>query len=87
MARMKPPKVPEVEVPVLSPEELSRLLKACSGSEFDERRDLAIIRLFIDTGMRLSELATMRVTSIDFENQVALRDGQGPPPARVPLRP
>jgi site-specific recombinase XerD len=85
MARMKPPKVPEVEVPVLSSEELSRLMKTCSGVGFDERRDLAILRLFIDTGMRLSELATLRVTSIDFENQVAFVMGKGRRPRACPF--
>jgi site-specific recombinase XerD len=39
MAKMKPPKVPEQQVPVLSDDELRALLKACDGREFEERRD------------------------------------------------
>jgi site-specific recombinase XerD len=38
MAKMKPPKVPEQQVPVLSDDELRALLKACDGREFEERR-------------------------------------------------
>ncbi|HEX3426066.1 MAG TPA: phage integrase N-terminal SAM-like domain-containing protein, partial [Acidimicrobiales bacterium] len=57
MARMKPPLVPEVPVPVLGDDELRALLSACDGRGFEERRDTAIVRLFLDSGMRLSELA------------------------------
>lgn len=39
MAKMKPPKVPEQQVPVLSDDELRALLKACDGRQFEERRD------------------------------------------------
>jgi site-specific recombinase XerD len=38
MAKMKPPKVPEQHVPVLSDDELRALLKACDGRDFEERR-------------------------------------------------
>jgi site-specific recombinase XerD len=61
MARMKPPLVPEEPVPVLGDEELRRLLAACEGRGFEERRDTAIVRLFLDSGMRLAELANLRI--------------------------
>jgi len=35
-------------------EELARLLKTCSGATFVDRRDTAIMRVFIDTGLRVS---------------------------------
>jgi integrase len=41
-------------------EELTRLLKTCSGSSFADRRDTAIMRIFIDTGIRVSGLAGLR---------------------------
>lgn len=63
MARMQKPKVPEQPIPLLSDEEIKRLLKVTSGSSYDDRRDHAIIRLFLDTGMRLEELA--RLTTAD----------------------
>lgn len=28
------------------------LLAACAGKEFEDKRDTAIVRLFVDTGMR-----------------------------------
>ncbi|MDQ3870030.1 MAG: site-specific integrase [Chloroflexota bacterium] len=60
MARMKPPKIPESPPPVLSEEQLRRLLKACEGPGFEARRDQAILRVFIDTGARRAEVANLR---------------------------
>jgi len=60
MAKMRPPRVPDQPVDVLSDDELRRLLKACEGSDFDSRRDIAILRVFIDTGARLAEVTGLR---------------------------
>ena len=61
MARMSPPRVEEVLVPVLSERELKALLKTVSGTDFEARRDAAILRAFIDTGAKLSEVAGFRL--------------------------
>jgi site-specific recombinase XerD len=61
MLKMKPPKVAEQPVPVLRQDELRRLLHTCeSGQDFESRRDAAILRTFIDTGARLSEVTGLR---------------------------
>ena len=61
MAKMKPPAVPEQPPPVLREDELRALLATCErGQTFEGRRDYAIIRIFIDTGARLSEIAGLR---------------------------
>jgi len=39
MANMRPPRVPEEPPPVLSDDDLRRLLKACEGTAFAERLD------------------------------------------------
>ena len=57
MARMKPPKIEEMEVPVVSDADLQLLLKACGGKHFRDRRDAALIRAFVDTGLRVSEMS------------------------------
>jgi site-specific recombinase XerD len=78
MARMKPPHVPEQPVPVLSPDQLRALLATCSGKDYTDRRDHAILRLFIDTGMRLAELAGLAVTDLDLDvDNVAVVLGKG----------
>jgi site-specific recombinase XerD len=62
MARMRKPRLPEAMPPILSDDELRALLAACEGQDFDERRDMAIIRVFLGTGARLSEIANLRYT-------------------------
>lgn len=76
MDRMKPPRVPEQPVPVLSEEQLSALLATCRGKSFEDRRDLALLRVMIDTGARRGELAAMRWTpGDDTTNDVDLDQG------------
>jgi site-specific recombinase XerD len=85
MATMHPPQVPETPPPVLREEELKRLLDACAGTSFDDRRDSAILRLFIDTGMRRAELAGLRLEDVDFDHEVALVLGKGRRPRACPF--
>ena len=85
MERMKPPYVPEEPVPVIKEDELRKLLRACEGNGFNERRDMAIIRLFIDSGMRRSELAYLKVEDVDFEAGVAWVTGKGRRPRACPF--
>ena len=75
MARMKPPHIPEAPPPVLSKAEQSRLLATCEGTDFESRRDRAIISVFLDTGARRAEVAGLRWTpGNDITNDVALDD-------------
>lgn len=77
MAKMRPPIVPEQTTPVLDDAALRALLATCDAKTFDDRRDEAILRLFIDTGMRLAELAGLRVDDIDHDQDVAVVLGKG----------
>ncbi|HUG31438.1 MAG TPA: tyrosine-type recombinase/integrase [Acidimicrobiia bacterium] len=76
MATIDPPRVVEQPVPVLTVDQLRALLKAC-GNDFEGRRDEAIIRLFADTGMRLGEMAGLRVQDVDLSLAVAIVKGKG----------
>jgi len=77
MTRMSPPRVPEDPPAVLTDDQLSRLLKACEGTAFEDRRDTAVLRLLLDTGMRRAELAGLAVADLDFELDVAVVLGKG----------
>jgi site-specific recombinase XerD len=77
MERMRSPKVPEDPPAVLSDAELRALLKACEGSGFAERRDTAILRTFIDTGARLSEVANLRMADVDLDDMTLTVLGKG----------
>jgi site-specific recombinase XerD len=67
MARMSPPKIPEQDVPVLKEEELKKLLAACEGQGFEERRDMALLRFMLDTGCRIGEVLAIRYNPKDAE--------------------
>jgi len=82
---------PQERVPiVLSAEELTRLLRACEGKAFEDRRDMAMIRLFIDTGMRKGEIAGLHVEDVDLDSDLArvsgkAAGGSGPRTRLVPF--
>ncbi len=85
MRTMKPPKVPDVPVPVLTEEQLRKLVQACEGKDWDDRRDMAVVRLFLDSGMRLSELANLKVADVDLDARVAIVLGKGRRPRACPF--
>jgi len=57
---MKPPAVPSKVVPVIPGDDVAALLAACSGKEFEQLRDTAIIRLLASSGARRAEIAGLR---------------------------
>lgn len=77
MTVIRPPKVPEQPVPLLTDDDLRKLLATCQGKSFDALRDEAILRLFIDSGMRLGELAGLQVGHVDLDLEVATVLGKG----------
>jgi site-specific recombinase XerD len=86
MAKMTPPMLPEIPVPVLSDDDLKALLATCAGRDFDELRDQAILRLFIDTGVRAGELAGLETTQVDIdEDDVVIVLGKGRRPRACPF--
>jgi len=84
MAKMRPPAIPEAPVAVLSDDETRRLLAACAGTTFEDRRDLAIISLFVDGGLRLAEMTGLAVDDVDRDLQVVIVMGKGRRPRSVP---
>ena len=85
MARMTPPIIPEEPPPILRPEEIRAILEACAGTDFEARRDTAIVRLLLDTGMRRGELAGLRLDDIDLNESVAIVMGKGRRPRACPF--
>ncbi len=85
MAGMKPPAIPETPPPVPAADDLRKLLRACEGREFENRRDTAIITLFIDTGARLSEIANVGLADIDWQERTVRVVGKGSRPRLLPM--
>lgn len=60
MERVGKIKVAKKAHKIFTDDELTALVKACSGADFESKRDLAIIRILIDNGVRVSGLAGLR---------------------------
>ena len=77
MRNMKPPDIPEKKAPVLDDATIGAILKACQGDAFLDRRDMAIARLLLDTGLRRTELATIKLEDVDLDQQKIAIMGKG----------
>jgi len=66
MRKVRPPKVPKKIMRPFTRQQIDDLLLLCSGNRFVEIRNRAIILLFLDTGLRLFELASIQRDDIDF---------------------
>lgn len=69
MTRVAPPKTTGKVKGVLTEAQLAALLKACEGQGFEDRRDTAIIRVFIDTGVRVSGLAGVTTAGVSLPHK------------------
>jgi site-specific recombinase XerC len=86
MAKMTAPTIPEALVPVVSDDDFRAMLKGCER-DFEGRRDEAILRLFMDTGMRCAELTGLKVTDLDLDAGIAFVMGKGARPRACPVAP
>jgi site-specific recombinase XerD len=67
----------EAKTPVVSGEDIRKLLATCAGTDFVARRDRAIILLFVDGGLRLAELAKLTVDAVDIRERIVYVAGKG----------
>jgi integrase/recombinase XerC len=72
----------EKEPSILFKEQYKALLYEAS----DDPRDYAIISTFLQTGIRLSELAALKIEDADFENRLlTIHQGKGRKDRQIPL--
>lgn len=69
MERMRAPSVVEEAPQVLTPAQLEKLYKVCSGRGFEDRRDQALTRLLADSGMRRGEVAGLTVDDLHLNGE------------------
>lgn len=65
VARPNPP-APDT----ISDDNLRKLLKACEGTDFYARRDTALIRLLLSTGLRVSEAVDLTLADVDLNTRI-----------------
>jgi site-specific recombinase XerD len=86
---------PDKPVPILTDAEITALLKTCAVGRgrpgtfarpiFLGRRDEVILRLLLDTGIRVSELCGLDLTDVDLDRKLAYVVGKGSRPRVVPF--
>jgi len=77
MRHIKPPRVPHTLIKPFTLEQVKRILALCDESTFLGLRNKAIILVFVETAIRLSEMARMQIQEIDFETGLIKIMGKG----------
>ncbi len=78
VAHLKTPKIGERVVQALSPNEIDRLLSSCNRKTYLDCRNRAIVMMLLDSGMRVSELASLNLEDVDTTTgSIIIRRGKG----------
>jgi len=83
MKNIKPPRMPKLTPKPFSHRDINNLLALCSENKFLEVRNRAIVLLFLDTGLRLSEVSGIQLQDIDFDRELVKVMGKGAKERRV----
>lgn len=81
--RLTAPIVPPKMTPVISDQDLEKVLATCTGRSLRSRRDKAAILMLADTGCRREELAGMARSDVDPKAGLAVVMGKGRKPRTV----
>jgi len=84
MLRVRRPRVPQRKSPRLSLEEVERLLEAIKRGR-NAARDLAMICLAVDSGLRRGEIMGLRLDGVDLERATVRVLGKGSKERDVPI--
>lgn|SRR5574341_96154 len=85
ISHLTSPKMAKKLPTFLSVSQMESLLDFPKTEDVWEKRDKAILELFYSSGLRLSELANLRLSSIDFDNQNLKVLGKGSKERIVPV--
>ena len=77
MANMKPPRIPKTLIQPVRLEDIRSLLALCDDKTFLDICNKSIILLFLETELRLSELAKIQIKEINFNRGVIKVMGKG----------
>lgn len=76
-AKLREPHIPDIPVDVLTEPELKALFKVTGGPSFNDRRDHALLRLLLDTGLRLTEMLNLKTADVDTDRDILTINGKG----------
>jgi site-specific recombinase XerD len=83
--RLELPKLPQVKIAVLSPEEIQQVLASINAGTFIGARLMAMVLLMLDTGICAGELVGMQLSNVDWERGVIKVFGKGSKERFVPV--
>jgi len=88
IASLQRPQVDKKVVPRLTDEECRRLIDACKGRSFRDRRDEAIVRFMLECVVRAGDVIKMQVADLDLQQGLAvIRRSKGGKGRIVPFGP
>ena len=77
MATVKKPKLQHKAINGLDKEVIRKLLNSMNGKDLSSLRNKAILYMFLDTGLRLSELANLTLSDINLDKGIIKTIGKG----------
>jgi integrase/recombinase XerD len=78
VAKVKMGRADSTPPPVIPMDRLKAMVKMCEGKGFTERRDMAMLRVFLATGIRLGECAALKVEDVDLQTRIlVVQRGKG----------
>jgi len=78
LINLKKPKYESKIIQALTPNEIVRLFKVCSGKSPLDCRNKAILSISLDTGLRVSELANLTLDDVNIDTgSILVRYGKG----------
>ena len=85
---LKPPQLDVKVVEGLTDEQCAALVRSCQGKQFVDRRDEAVVRLMLETGLRAGEVLGLTVEGVDVARGLAVVErGKGGKGRIVPFGP
>jgi len=77
MMGMRAPRLPPLSPRIFGLDEISEIIAACEGNDFESIRDEAIVRMLFNTGSRRAEIANLRYHPTEMEDRdIDLRAGR-----------
>jgi len=77
MANIGGPKVPKVLIHPFTSQDIDNLMLLCSGNSFLALRNRAMFLIFLDTGIRLSEMSSIRLSDLHLDSGTIYIMGKG----------
>lgn len=84
-ARLELPKLPQLKIAVLAPNEINQILTSINPGTFIGARLMAMVLVMLDTGIRAGELVGMLLSNVDWDRGVIKVFGKGSKERFVPI--